>query len=91
MRVFWLERAWQDRRSQLDYIAARNPAAARAMGDLLQAALHQIRDFPLSSPEGRIRGTRELRVSRCPWLIIYRLETDRLVILRLLHSSQEWP
>lgn len=91
MKAYWLQRAWHDRRSQLDYIAARNPAAALALGDALAAAVQQLQHFPESAPEGRIPGTRELQIAHSPWLLVYRVGIDRVEILRLLHTAQKWP
>ena len=40
---------------------------------------------------GRLRGTRELVISRTPFIAIYRVKGRRIEVIRLLHSSQQWP
>ena len=40
---------------------------------------------------GRLRGTRELVISRTPFVVIYRVKGSRIEVIRLLHSSQQWP
>ena len=42
---------------------------------------------------GRVEGTRELVISRTPYLVVYRFEevADQILIVRLLHGAQRWP
>ncbi len=40
---------------------------------------------------GRQRSTRELVISRTPFIVIYRIMNGRIEILRLLHGAQQWP
>lgn len=57
---------------------------ARDRADLLAAN-------PQLGRAGRIPGTRELILGDLPFIIVYRLMRDELQILRLLHTSQEFP
>ena len=38
---------------------------------------------------GRIDGTREL--VRAPYIIVYRVRSEAVEILRIYHSAQNWP
>ncbi|MQB42350.1 type II toxin-antitoxin system RelE/ParE family toxin [Rhizobium sp. ICMP 5592] len=40
--------------------------------------------------ERRLRGTRELVVTRTSFLVIYRVE-DNIELIRVLHGVQQWP
>jgi plasmid stabilization system protein ParE len=40
---------------------------------------------------GRIPGTRELVISRTPYIAIYVVEGGVVRIVALHHSAQEWP
>ena len=40
---------------------------------------------------GRIKGTRELVVSRTSFIVAYRIEGQRIEVIRLLHGAQRWP
>lgn len=40
---------------------------------------------------GRKQGTRELVISRTPFIVVYRLKAKRIELLRVLHGSQQWP
>lgn len=48
-------------------------------------------DFPEMGRLGRVSGTRELIVSRMPYIAIYHLRNNTVEILRLLHMAQLWP
>lgn len=91
MRVEWLPTAERNRESQLAYIAERNPRAAIAMGDAIEAAVVRLADYPESAPPGRVPGTRELVVTGTPYVVVYRVESSTVVVLRVLHGAQRWP
>lgn len=91
MRIEWLPEADRNRESQLAYIAERNPWAAIAMGDAIEAAVARLAHYPQSAPRGRVLGTRELVVTGTPYVVVYRIESSAVVILRLLHGAQRWP
>ena len=40
---------------------------------------------------GRIAGTRELVISRFPYLIPYRVRGGSAEILRVFHTARQWP
>lgn len=83
--------AARDRENQLAYVGERNPGAAIEIGDAVEAAARRLVDHPRIGRLGRVHGTRELVVGGTAYLIIYRLELDAVVILRLLHGAQRWP
>jgi len=91
VRITWLPIAARDRQNQLAYIGERNPSAAISMGDAIEAAVRNLVDHPRTGRLGRVKGTRELVVTGTPYVIIYRVEPDAVVLLRLLHGAQRWP
>jgi len=40
---------------------------------------------------GQERGTRELVVAGLPYIVIYAVQREELVILRVLHTSMKYP
>jgi addiction module RelE/StbE family toxin len=50
-----------------------------------------LRLFPEMGRPGRIEGTRELVISRTPYIAAYRIAGDTVRILRVLHGAQQWP
>jgi toxin ParE1/3/4 len=91
VRVEWLPEAERNRDSQIAYIAERNPWAAIDLGDAIEAAVGRLADYPEIGRLGRLRGTCELVVGKTPLIIVYRVEPDAVVILRVLHGAQRWP
>lgn len=91
MKLLWLPRAIADRDLQLDYIALDNPEAAIEQGDRIAHYVGQLIEHPELGREGRIAGTRELVISRTPFILVYRLNGERIELIRLLHGAQQWP
>lgn len=89
--LVWLQRALDDRDAQLDYIAQDNPLAAVAQGDRIEDQIDQLLQHPQMGRPGRKQGTRELVISRTPFIVVYRIKGKRIELLRLLHGSQKWP
>ncbi len=91
MIVVWLRSAETTRDRQLDYIAERNPLAAVRLGDAIARSVSRLGALPYLGRVGRVAGTRELVVPRTPFIIIYRVETEAVLILRVLHAAQDYP
>lgn len=91
MTLVWLRRAITDRDAQLDYIAQDNPRAAIEQGDRIADQVSQLVRHPEIGRAGRMQGTRELVISRTPFIVVYRLKDKRIELLRLLHGAQQWP
>lgn len=89
--LVWLKRAIQDRDVQLDYIAQDNPMAAVTQGDRIAEQIDMLLQHPQMGRPGRKKGTRELVISRTPFIVVYRIKAKRIELLRVLHGSQQWP
>jgi toxin ParE1/3/4 len=87
----WLPKAIANRDAQIAYIARDNPFAAITQGDLIQTQVSQLIAQPGMGRMGRLQGTRELVISKSPFIVIFRVVEQKIEILRLLHSSQQWP
>ena len=88
--VYWLPKANDSRARQLGYLAKRNPKLAIAVGDAIMAAVAKLADDPDLSRVGRIAGAREYRIPDTPFLLVYRIEQEAVVILRLLHHRRRF-
>ncbi len=89
--LVWLQRAIQDRDAQLDYIAQDNPMAAVSQGDRIAEQIEILQQHPQMGRPGRKQGTRELVISRTPFIVVYRIKAKRIELLRVLHGAQQWP
>ena len=93
MKLQWLPMAIATRDAQLDYIAHDNPKAAIEQGDRIHEQLGQLIEHPNIGRPGRVGKTRELVISRTPFIVVYRVRprAKRIELIRLLHGSQQWP
>jgi toxin ParE1/3/4 len=74
------------------FIAADSPGAATGSGsshrEMVETLLPQ---NPEIGRRGRTPGTRELVISKTPFLVAYRVHNGTIEILRVLHGAQRWP
>lgn len=92
MILQWLPKAIQNRDQQIDYIAQRDPLAAISQGDEIERQTKSLVGTPpISGRPGRKPGTRELVISKTPFVAVFRIKGQTIQIMRLLHSSQQWP
>lgn len=89
--IEWLPAASTNRFEQLDYIAQDNPLAAISQDEEIEHQVDMLMQHPQMGRPGRKKGTRELVISRTPFIVIYRVKGTRIEVIRLLHSSQQWP
>ncbi|MFL6604020.1 MAG: type II toxin-antitoxin system RelE/ParE family toxin [Steroidobacteraceae bacterium] len=90
MRLEWAPLAIADRESIFDYIAPENLDAALALDELLERKAALLSAHPEAGHVGRVRGTREL-VAHRHYVLVYDTDPDRVRILRVLHTSRQWP
>lgn len=69
----------------------RHPTSANRQVERVLAAVAGLLQFPEIARPGRRAGTRELVISRTPYIAAYRLRADTIDILRVMHSRQRWP
>jgi toxin ParE1/3/4 len=91
VRLEWSAFAIEDRDGIFDYIEEDSPRAAVVVDDRIRTQVRQLLEFPGTGRPGRIAGTRELVVSRTPYIAAYRITGDTVRILRVLHGAQLWP
>ncbi len=91
MQVAWTLPAIKDLEAIQDYIAERRPVTASR---LTKRLFDQTRTLLAKNPNigriGRVSGTRELVITRTPYIVVYRLDT-RVEILAIIHGAREWP
>ncbi len=90
MRLEWAPLAIADRESIFDYIAPENLDAALALDELFERKAALLGAHPEAGRMGRVRGTREL-VAHRHYVLVYDTDPDRVRILRVLHTSRQWP
>jgi toxin ParE1/3/4 len=77
-----------------EFLTARNPEAARRIGERLREMIDLLAAFPEMGHVGTMADTREMAVRGTPYLVVYRIERspeDRIVILGIYHGAQLRP
>lgn len=90
LAVVWSDDATTDFLDILDYIAERNVAAADRLEAMVQHAADRLPDHPYMHRPGRVPGTREVIVHP-NYILVYRVGTQVIDILAILHARQQYP
>ncbi len=91
IQVRWTEPAAQDLEQISEYIRRDRPDAATEVARSLFDAADSLSFMPGRGRVGRIPGTRELIVYGLPYIVIYRLTSTMIQILRIYHGARNWP
>lgn len=89
MRLLWLAEARADLRHIRDYIAKRNPAAAKELAAHIRKARDQILAHPDMQPVGDIPGTRQLVIRKYGCVIVYRIKDADIEIIWVFGPGQD--
>ncbi|WP_119391548.1 type II toxin-antitoxin system RelE/ParE family toxin [Taklimakanibacter lacteus] len=92
--VQWSRAALDDLKEQIAYIAADNPAAALRVADRIRDTGTALGKMAVGRP-GRMTGTYEKLVTRLPYVVAYAITmhggSEVIPILRVIHTSRDWP
>jgi toxin ParE1/3/4 len=91
MAIVWTITARRDVNAIWDFIEARNPDAAELVSSEILRSVEGLLQFPKRGKPGRVKETRELVISGLPYVVVYLLADENVVILRVLHGAQDWP
>jgi addiction module RelE/StbE family toxin len=89
--VKWLELALRDMDEIAEYIARDNPRKACEIVQAIWDSGQSLNTFPSRGRTGRMPSTRELILPKLPYFIAYRIKDGTVQILRILHTSRQWP
>ncbi len=92
MQIRWLDRAEADIDELFEYLLDRDPRAARRVYDAVREQVALLADQPGLGRPGRIVGTRELIITRTPYIVAYTVDQhiDAVIVLRVLHGARRW-
>ena len=91
MQIKWLRLALDDIEDIAEYISKDNPKIAQKIVQLIYENVYNLIDHPNIGRTGRVKETRELYINGTPFTIPYRIKNNYIEILRVLHTSREWP
>ena len=90
LRIIWRQSARADLAAIVQFVAERNPYAARELKERIQSGVIPMADHPYMGREGRVPGTREWLAHPNYW-VIYRVQLERIDIAAILHARHEYP
>jgi toxin ParE1/3/4 len=91
MRVRWTTDAANDLAKIVDRIRAENPGAALHVARTIYNAVSDLRKFPASGRAGLVQNTKELIFPPWPYIVVYEVHDDQVIVLRVRHASRNWP
>lgn len=91
MKVTWGRRARRDLHELIAYIAEDSVRTAELVSDRIWKAVAQLAGAPRSGRSGRVAGTRQLVVPRTPYILVYRIRSRGVFILRVYRGARRWP
>ncbi len=92
MRIEWSAHAVSDLKAISEYIEQdRNLETANRVTRTIYDTVQSLRTMPYRGRYGRIENTRELVVPRLPYIVVYRVFEERVLILNVVHGAQRWP
>ncbi len=91
-RVRFSKSAVNDLNSIREYIYDNNKDAAKEVVSYIIEKIETILVVnPAAGRAGRVLRTRELVISKYPYIVPYQVRDDVIYILRVLHTSRKWP
>ena len=92
MTFVWSPESIHDLLALRAYIAEHDPASAKRVAvHILRSVEHLLSENPKLGAPGRVPGTRELVISKTPYVVPYRVRGSTIEIVRVYHSSRRWP
>jgi toxin ParE1/3/4 len=91
MRVRWTTDAADDLERICDHIAENRPEASRRVAQSVVERIGTLETFPHLGRPGRVHGTREIAFPPLPFVAIYEVRDEQIIVLRIVHGAQRWP
>ena len=90
LSVNWMPEAISDLADIVDYIELDNPYATARIHELLRVSATTLGETPYLGRKGRVAGTRE-RLAHPSYLIVYRINSQSIDILNIIHTKRQYP
>jgi toxin ParE1/3/4 len=88
--IVWRVRARDSLAGIVRHIAEHNPGAAGRIKALIEQSVLPLAEHPYLFRSGRVPGTREV-VAHPNYIVVYRVTVDRIEVVHVLHSRQQYP
>jgi addiction module RelE/StbE family toxin len=91
MRIRWTRAAAEDLEHIKDYLTEHHPQFAHSTVIELYETIRSLKTSPRRGCLGREEGTRELVLSRLPYIVAYRIKEQAVEVLHIFHGAQNRP
>jgi toxin ParE1/3/4 len=89
MRLRYSDEARRQIQAIGDYIGNSDRAAADRIVARIRAGTRLLGSFPRLGRGGRVPGTREWVLTQLPYVIVYEVADDGIMILNVFHTAQD--
>jgi len=92
VKIEWSAHALSDLEAISEYSEQdRNLETANRVTRTIYDAIQSLRTLPYRGRYGRIADTRDLVIPRLPYIVVYRVFEERVLVLSIVHGAQRWP
>jgi addiction module RelE/StbE family toxin len=91
MRVPWTTNAAADLTRIVERIRGESPEAALHVARTIYNGVAELRRFLRHGRLGLAENTRALVFPPWPYIVVYEIDEDQVVVLRVRHASGNWP
>jgi len=88
MRIRWTRAAAEDLEHIKDYLTENHPQFAQSTVIELYETIRSLKTSPRRGRLGREEGTRELVLSRLPYIVAYRIKEETVEVLHIFHRAK---
>jgi addiction module RelE/StbE family toxin len=89
LKLRWTRLALADFEQAHDHIAQDNPEAAREIAQRILDATETLLDYPRIGRVGEDEDSREWRVDKTPYLLVYAIKDDVIELWRVWHLLRD--
>ena len=91
MKLFYEARAFDDLERIESRIAQDSPRSANRVVEAIIKSIDRLTIFPDFGRTGTVPGTREVVIGGLPYIVIYRVDAEReiVVVLAVFHTAQD--
>ena len=82
--------AKEDLHSIKEYICNDNIEASKIVIKHIISSIEKLKENPAMGRAGRILRTRELMITKFPYIVPYQVRDNNIYVLRVLHTSRIW-
>ena len=90
-KIRWMPLAEQDLDAAYEYVRQDNPRAASRLVNRVFQAVEMLSCYPSAGHPVRVPSTRELSISRAPYIVVYRPTRNEIQVLSVMHGARRWP